>query len=387
MNLDEIENIDWDFKNADTRYLTHDLHAYRAKFIPQIPAFLIPLFTQKNEVVLDPFCGCGTALLEAMRLERRSIGMDINPLAVLISKVKTTIIEKELLNNSVTSLLSDLEKLIGDHRLFHSQIDSTIPNFPNKGKWFDPAVLKELGIIKRRIEIEDDSRLKNFYTVCFSSILKNSCSQKEDFSYIADNMLPERTYYVDVLKIFKKKVQKTACELMELEETCSSSYRPEVVNSDASQPLLKSDSVDFVVTSPPYPNTTDYVKMFRLSFYWSNWDIDKWKEGEIGARWRRGQKEAIDWYFHKMKACFSEIARVMRVGAHCCIVIGDSVRDKKRILAVKGLQRIMEANDGMKFCKKIDRKISKSGLSFRSVTRENIMVFEKIGRSSISRSG
>src|SRR3989304_2958664 len=72
----------------DMGYLTHNIHAYTAKLIPQIPRYFIEKYTSREDVVFDPFCGSGTTLLEAMLLARNAIGIDINPLATLISEIK-----------------------------------------------------------------------------------------------------------------------------------------------------------------------------------------------------------------------------------------------------------------------------------------------------------
>jgi DNA modification methylase len=141
--------------------------------------------------------------------------------------------------------------------------------------------------------------------------------------------------------------------------------------------LISSDSVEIVVTSPPYPFTTDYTKMFRLSFYWLGWDVDTWKRDEIGARWKRGQKEAVQVYFDEMELCFKEIFRVLRKGAYCCVVIGDSKRRKERVQVIDMLSRIGNTIASAKFCKKIAREISGSSLPFQSVLTENILVFKK----------
>src|SRR6476646_6407224 len=86
--------LDWEFKTTHTGYYTHRCHPYSAKYIPQIPNLLISNFTKKNDLVLDNFVGSGTTLVESKLLGRNAIGVDINPLACLISKVKTTPIEK-----------------------------------------------------------------------------------------------------------------------------------------------------------------------------------------------------------------------------------------------------------------------------------------------------
>ena len=74
----------------ENNYLTHNFHPYPAKFIPKIPQISIQFFTKPRETVLDPFCGIGTTLVEAKLLNRDAKGVDIHPISILSSKVKTT---------------------------------------------------------------------------------------------------------------------------------------------------------------------------------------------------------------------------------------------------------------------------------------------------------
>src|SRR5207245_1307446 len=85
-----LQQIDWDFRDAKTSYLTHGLHPYPAKFIPQIPNALIQEFSTVGATVGDVFCGSGTTLVEALLLKRNAVGLDANPLACLISTAKTS---------------------------------------------------------------------------------------------------------------------------------------------------------------------------------------------------------------------------------------------------------------------------------------------------------
>ena len=85
-----MKAVEWDFATANTAYLTHGLHPYPAKFIPQIPNALIQELSSVGETVGDIFCGSGTTLLEALQLKRHAVGIDANPLATLITKAKTT---------------------------------------------------------------------------------------------------------------------------------------------------------------------------------------------------------------------------------------------------------------------------------------------------------
>jgi DNA methylase/MerR HTH family regulatory protein len=86
--IERLQAVDWDFSNAKTSYLTHGLHPYPAKFIPQIPNALIQELSSVGETVADIFCGSGTTLVEALLLKRHAIGVDANPLAALISRAK-----------------------------------------------------------------------------------------------------------------------------------------------------------------------------------------------------------------------------------------------------------------------------------------------------------
>jgi DNA modification methylase len=105
----QSEKVDdsWSFKELDRSeisYLTHSYHTYPAKFIPQLAARLINENTNIGDLVCDPFMGSGTTLVEAIVHGRRAYGTDINPVAVLVTKAKTTPIEPQKLERKVSSL-------------------------------------------------------------------------------------------------------------------------------------------------------------------------------------------------------------------------------------------------------------------------------------------
>ena len=100
-----LESQDWSFHDEATNSLTHGIHPYPAKFPPQIPARLIEILTRPGDVLLDPFCGSGTTLVEALRLDRSAVGTDINPIAVLVTETKTA-----RLNGTAERALEELEQ-------------------------------------------------------------------------------------------------------------------------------------------------------------------------------------------------------------------------------------------------------------------------------------
>jgi site-specific DNA-methyltransferase (cytosine-N4-specific) len=105
-----VEGEDWDFAGENTQYLTHGLHPYPARMVPQIARRLLRRFASKNDVVLDPFCGSGGVLVEARLAGLNSIGIDINPLACLLAEVKSNPIEPSLLESRWRELKSRITR-------------------------------------------------------------------------------------------------------------------------------------------------------------------------------------------------------------------------------------------------------------------------------------
>jgi len=93
----------WSFSDKtrkDTAYITHGYHRYPAKFIPQIVSRLAEKYTREGDFIVDPFGGCGTTLVESKVMGRPSIAVDINPVAVLITKAKITAIDPAKIEKS-----------------------------------------------------------------------------------------------------------------------------------------------------------------------------------------------------------------------------------------------------------------------------------------------
>lgn len=99
--LTTLAQSDWSFASEDTRYLTHPIHRYSSKFVPQIPRRLIEQLTGAGSYVLDNFVGSGTTLVEANLLKRHCVGVDLNPVACAIAKAKITPVNPSILENTL----------------------------------------------------------------------------------------------------------------------------------------------------------------------------------------------------------------------------------------------------------------------------------------------
>ena len=104
---EKVIGVDWDFPGATTQTLTHKYHSYPARFIPQIPRTIYSIFLDSSGYrIFDPFVGCGTSLVEGVLSQNYSGGVDQNPLAILLSRVKTKSLDIEVLTNLWTNFKS-----------------------------------------------------------------------------------------------------------------------------------------------------------------------------------------------------------------------------------------------------------------------------------------
>jgi DNA methylase len=183
---DEVERVDWEQVDAATRYLTHDLHRYSGKFIPQIARSAIELISARGDLIVDPYAGSGTTVLEAGLTERRALGVDLNPLAVLIGTAKTTNITQQRLDDMLSSL-----SVVAAGVSAEAGMD-TLPEFAAPQdwlevaeqdprlqddwfkKWFEAPVLKDLLLLDAAIEALPHPEQRALGRVALSNILRKS---------------------------------------------------------------------------------------------------------------------------------------------------------------------------------------------------------------------
>ncbi len=350
-------------------YLTHGVHKFPAKFFPELPRYLISKYSKLGDVIIDPMCGSGTTLLESILQNRHTIGVDIDPLAKLISKVKTTPIEPALLDKTRTRLASII------HIKLKSNKKPNIPEFNYRDKWFKPFVLNELGIIKDSItELEQlykkervpeviVSNLRNFVLVIFSSIIRGVSNADPHCTrtVIRKNVI-KKTAHFDTIKKFFYNLDKQIMSMKEFYNIYNRLYYKLVnidTSSDAKNLNLKENSIDLAITSPPYANAVDYPRTHQLELYWLgliNGDpLAKLKRHYIGTEtvfsneyyaipnteytalnlliktiYDKDRRRAYILYkfFKDMEKNLKEVFRVLKPGARYCVVIGNNtVRD------------------------------------------------------------
>lgn len=204
-----IFDSSWDFKGENTKCSNHGLHTYPAMMIPQIARRLIKEYGDAAEVLLDPFMGSGTSLLES-KLNKdflKAYGIDINPLAKLIAKVKTTPINSSILEKEAKFLLNNIKNDKIEIEFKQKKID--FPKLFNIDFWFKPQVIQDLTIIKKNIDLIKNEDVKDFMKVVFSEIVRTSSNTRNnEFKLYRINEEKLKKYSPNTIDFFERKVKK-----------------------------------------------------------------------------------------------------------------------------------------------------------------------------------
>ncbi len=388
------EDTSWSFGSLarkDTSYATHGFHKYPAKFIPQLARRCIEEYTEEGDVVCDPFMGCGTTLVEAAISGRKSIGVDINPVAWLITKAKTTPVNPVRLKEEVEKILGDISVFIESKKknqktLREIKIKPIIPKNGRIDYWFPlQDVKEELGTVLGRISDIDDIHIKNFCLCAFSNVLKGSSV------WMMKSIKPTRDKKkkpISPYEAFSRQVRMMMRGNDELYRLLSDAVKNNlddhviVKKGDARNLPREPSSINLIVTSPPYVTSYEYADLHQLTALWLEYakDLAEFREGFIGSihkkdfchdgikselakkeieelnKMSKRESEAVRNYFFEMQQCFEEMYRVLKPKGKACIVIGDTELRKVPILNAEVFVEIM-LNIGFKIHKIIKRRI------------------------------
>lgn len=331
-SIPRLAKLDWDFVGANTSYLTHSIHPYPAKFIPQIPYRLIQELSSFGETILDPFCGSGTSLVEARRLGRHAIGVDANPLACLISRAKANCMsesEAEIL----FQLAKEIEYLAQETFIGQLPLFPDLPAFPRAIKrhtfegiedWFDDHVIDELSFLKEKCLSLSETNARQLALVVFSSIIVAVSRQDSDTRYVRRQ---KNVKSGDTLQLFSRAlIQATQCGL-----EFSKQVDPKLTTHVYEANILDAPEigpVDLVVCSPPYPNAFSYHLYHRTRMLWLDMNQPQFKRQEIGSHRKYSHKgpnaATVDTFRAELSIILLWLRRQLRPHRHACFVIGDS---------------------------------------------------------------
>ena len=415
--IQSLKHINWDFSDYNSSKYPLDINSipwYPATFPTPIPKYLISLLSSDHELVLDPFGGKGTTAIEAIKQNRYTIYNDINPFANDIVKSLIASIKHISLNDSIIDniIIHDKIKLNHLHRIDnniiynsenaqdsirYSRLISCLEEYPEINisqetiLWYHIDTLLELIEIKKLIiESNEDEYL--IRKVALISILKETSSQRGHFTYVTDNCKPKTLKYYNAIDSYLNMLNRLNLAVKDYLRQFFTINKTEnlleVINNtiihqgDARKlSWISSNSIDLVITSPPYLCAQDYTKTMRLvNFFFPNDNFLEIAKNEIGPRsQRRGKSEiVVSTFYNDMKSVFSDVYRVLKKDKYFCLIIGqgkgkvtqpyDTILDLKNILT-------NELNFSLIYS--TQRNISHKAIRIGGVENEDIIILKK----------
>jgi len=373
--LNNYKETSWDYRTANTKTLTHCFHSYPAMMIPQVAGRLIETYGKNKKILFDPYCGTGTSLVEANLRGIKAIGTDLNPLARLIAKTKTTPIEKKKLDSS----FNDFNDKFFQYRFGINKIDSIVlPTFKNIDYWFTVEVQEKLSLLKEYIRNIEDFPVRQFFKVAFSeTVRESSLTKNSEFKLFRMKPNQRENFNPDVFGIMETKLSRNRNGLYSLmsEREFISDSKVFSFNTVEGIPekSIKEESIDIVVTSPPYGDsrtTVAYGQYSRLANQWMGYEEAGKLDNElmggkkiepnsqfssntlndkinaIGSKDSKRVKDVVSFYVDYQKS-IRNISKVVKTGGFASYIVGNR-RVKDEILPTDEITREFFEDNGFR---------------------------------------
>jgi hypothetical protein len=310
------------------RVHVHGFHTYPARMHPATAARLVRALSGGGATVLDPFCGSGTVLVEAMIAGRRAVGTDLNPIAVRLAALKTTVRSGSAPGvascESVVAAAHEVAAFADERRKRRAGATRRYP--PEDVEAFDPHVLLELDSLRAGIAARKETSVRDALELVLSAILVKVSRRASDTSAAAS---PRRIAAGFPARLFARKTEELARRLADFAALVPPGTPPARVALDDATLLrsVSASTVDAVVTSPPYVATYDYLAHHALRMRWLGLDARAFAAGEMGARRRYAKLDvegARTAWTRELAAALRALSRVCRKGARVALVVADS---------------------------------------------------------------
>lgn len=310
--LRQLAAVDWDFSTPSQTMEVESIHPYPAKFIGRIPRALIEyLPIPPSTAVFDPFCGSGTTLVEAQRAGLDAVGIDLNPIACLLTRVKTSALPPSL-KEAAASVIEEAKR----------NNSHAIPDIPNVGHWFKTDVQRAVNAIARTITRAEYQAWSDQLRLALSSILVKVSNQESDTRYAA---IEKTVSFDDVFIAFSAAAGKLERALRQRDWTPGAVQVIEKSTLEVSSADV-THKIGLVITSPPYPNAYEYWLYHKYRMWWLGLDPLSVKSKEIGARAHFFKKHhhTADLFVEQMRQTFTLIDSVLVQHGFVCFVVGRS---------------------------------------------------------------
>lgn len=337
---------DWDFRDSNTKEYTHSYHNYPAMMIPQIARKLINEYAPsgKLELVFDPYMGSGTTLVESRLKGINSIGTDLNPLARLISKVKTT-------NFNKAEIKRHMDRLSSEIKTYRGEVCLELEYITNIDFWYSKDRISELSFLTKLIDSFPDN-VKEFFLIPLSECVREvSYTRNGEFKRYRMEKEKIPLFNPDTFSLFIDKLERNFKGLVQFNKNNNNSTA--VISSfntvcGIPNTLIKDETVDLVITSPPYGDSRTTVAYGQFSRWANEWfkfenskKLDRILMGGEKVRQFTLQTNSISDELMQIKVAdekrykevlyflddyynsICNVAKSVRVGGRVCYVVGN----------------------------------------------------------------
>lgn len=348
--LSSLLDQDLSFREG-TRHLIHNIHAFAAKFPPQLPRYFIDGLTAPGELVLDPMVGSGVTIVEAWLLSRNAVGVDLDPLAALLSRVRTREYDSGFVIQAGERVLNKAKSLVQGINIAQrllDQYDKATREFIDY--WFMQDTQLELAALILAIRDEADEQTCELLQLVFSSVIitkSGGVSLARDLAHSRPHRVQDKVPK-SALSMFSVQFKRAVKAIREIEFLPKGNAT--VIPGDCRALPMPSESIDLIVTSPPYANAIDYMRANKFSLVWLGKDIKAL--GSLRSQYIGSEKQdnncqvelppdvgeaikaleqrdvskarVLKKYFRDMELSLKEMHRVLRPDHAAIVVVGPS---------------------------------------------------------------
>ena len=309
--------------NNQISYSTHGLFRYYGKFPSTIGTHLIMQYTKEQDWVMDPMGGSGTAVLESLFSNRNCRSYDVNPLSILLQKVKTTHIDGEVLQNTLDELCSAYKPLNP------CEFDWIPIGIRNIDHWFLSETQNSIrGLIYLINNIQDEN-IRSFFQICLAATIRPVSRATTQQGRL---FLDVVTAKEDCLDTFVKKATKAIDAVAALPERTSNL---EIGIHDACAEFDIGETNDLIIVHPPYFNSYKYSSVNSLELSWMQINHADVRKIEVREFFKVGKAEKVELYVEDMKRSLDNVVTTLKPGGTMSLMIGDTIIKGEYIRSTK----------------------------------------------------
>lgn len=323
-------DIDWSRKQNNKFSKMHSISYYLAMFCPALPSYFIDIYSDKNSIIMDNFSGRGTTALVCREKERKFIGSDLNPYAFVLSKAKTLTSTKDKLIKTIDKL----EKEFLNSKYKQIKINYHITSNKELSYFYSDYTLKQLLFLRENYgknwkELDNELTIifsfalglmhgptkKNNTTIYFSLSTPNTISMSPNYVFNYSKSKKLKRPQINIFDQLKNRINSKFDENL-----FKSKYDGKIYFQDATQPNknIKNNSVNLVITSPPYLNIVNYTRSNWLKLWLLGYERETLKE-----KIRLSDTLKFDQYISFIKNYLNAIYSKLKNKAKVCLIVGD----------------------------------------------------------------